>query len=451
MVGQLTVTGITWGSARWAQIGYWIDEGHAGRGIIPTAVALACDHCLRTMRPAPDRDRDPTRERRQPAGRGEARLHPDRARPALPAHQRRWRDHVLFALTVEEVPEGVRCPARALAASADGLTTQSPQSHDSQATHRSRCRGRSDSGHTVVPVGLTGVIYAARRRGLGGRICSRMALRRHDQAARKPLDRAVLVGHARAGPPRVARDDASSCTPPRTVDRVLTLPLHPVRRPSRRQPRPRPTRAALKAAAARRRRVLVVLVSLTLLTGDRRRPSVSSRCGPLAVPVALIVAFLLVARRQVRRASEAYWDEVADAQPEAHQRHHPSRGARRRVARRDEDRPAAGAEEDDDEPTITLTAGGSRGGARSASVSCTTADGELAVGPAAGHLADVRRQAGRQAQLPHDRPRRARHVVVRPLRAGDRDGRRAPQPTLRRWPRADADEAVDEPPRAVNG
>ncbi|MBA2559353.1 MAG: GNAT family N-acetyltransferase, partial [Propionibacteriales bacterium] len=50
MVGQLTVTGLTWGSARWAQIGYWIDKGYAGRGIMPLAVAMACDHCLLTMR-----------------------------------------------------------------------------------------------------------------------------------------------------------------------------------------------------------------------------------------------------------------------------------------------------------------------------------------------------------------------------------------------------------------
>ncbi len=49
MVGQLTVTGIAWGSARWAQMGYWIDERHAGRGIIALAVAMACDHCLQTM------------------------------------------------------------------------------------------------------------------------------------------------------------------------------------------------------------------------------------------------------------------------------------------------------------------------------------------------------------------------------------------------------------------
>lgn len=44
MVGQLTVNGITWGSARWASLGYWVSEKYAGRGITPTGVALICDH-----------------------------------------------------------------------------------------------------------------------------------------------------------------------------------------------------------------------------------------------------------------------------------------------------------------------------------------------------------------------------------------------------------------------
>lgn len=48
MVGQLTVSGITWGSARWANIGYWIAQDHAGKSIIPTAVALVCDHLFAT-------------------------------------------------------------------------------------------------------------------------------------------------------------------------------------------------------------------------------------------------------------------------------------------------------------------------------------------------------------------------------------------------------------------
>ncbi|MET0953634.1 MAG: GNAT family protein [Aeromicrobium sp.] len=48
LVGMLTVNGITWGSARWANLGYWVARSHAGRGITPTAVALVCDHLLTT-------------------------------------------------------------------------------------------------------------------------------------------------------------------------------------------------------------------------------------------------------------------------------------------------------------------------------------------------------------------------------------------------------------------
>ncbi|GAA5008277.1 hypothetical protein GCM10025734_50220 [Kitasatospora paranensis] len=49
LVGQLTVGGITWGSMCSANVGYWVDEEVAGRGIMPTAVALAVDHCFRTL------------------------------------------------------------------------------------------------------------------------------------------------------------------------------------------------------------------------------------------------------------------------------------------------------------------------------------------------------------------------------------------------------------------
>ena len=44
MVGLLTVNGITLGSSRSANLGYWIARTHAGRGIIPSAVAMVCDH-----------------------------------------------------------------------------------------------------------------------------------------------------------------------------------------------------------------------------------------------------------------------------------------------------------------------------------------------------------------------------------------------------------------------
>jgi ribosomal-protein-alanine N-acetyltransferase len=46
LVGQLTVAGITRGAMQSATVGYWIDRGHAGRGIVPTALAMVVDHCF---------------------------------------------------------------------------------------------------------------------------------------------------------------------------------------------------------------------------------------------------------------------------------------------------------------------------------------------------------------------------------------------------------------------
>jgi ribosomal-protein-alanine N-acetyltransferase len=107
MVGQLTVTGITWGSARWAQVGYWIDERHAGRGIITTAVAMACDHCLAmglhrieiAIRPENAASlRIVEKLGFDTIGLAPRYLHINGA----------WRDHLLFAITAEQVPGGLR-------------------------------------------------------------------------------------------------------------------------------------------------------------------------------------------------------------------------------------------------------------------------------------------------------------------------------------------------------
>ena len=88
LAGQLTVSGIVGGSASWGQIGYWVDQRLAGRGIIPTAVALAVDYCFQVMSAAPDRDRHPAREHQEPAGGGQAGFPPRGAAAALSAHRR---------------------------------------------------------------------------------------------------------------------------------------------------------------------------------------------------------------------------------------------------------------------------------------------------------------------------------------------------------------------------
>ncbi|MCW2545062.1 MAG: GCN5-related N-acetyltransferase [Frankiales bacterium] len=107
LVGQLTVAGIHRGAAQSATIGYWIDESHAGRGITPTAVAMAVDHCFA----------------RVGLHRVEISIRPDN-RASLRVvekvgfrdegvHQRllyidgSWCDHRCFALTVEDQPDGL--------------------------------------------------------------------------------------------------------------------------------------------------------------------------------------------------------------------------------------------------------------------------------------------------------------------------------------------------------
>lgn len=105
--GQLTVGAIVWGSARSAQVGYWIDRAFAGRGVTPTAVALAVDHCFfaaglhrieANIRPE---NRASRRVAEKLGFRAEGvrrrQLHIDGA----------WRDHICYALTVEDVPAGL--------------------------------------------------------------------------------------------------------------------------------------------------------------------------------------------------------------------------------------------------------------------------------------------------------------------------------------------------------
>ncbi len=45
-VGQVTVGSIHRGSLSSTTLGYWVDQAYAGRGLVPTAVALAVDHCF---------------------------------------------------------------------------------------------------------------------------------------------------------------------------------------------------------------------------------------------------------------------------------------------------------------------------------------------------------------------------------------------------------------------
>jgi ribosomal-protein-alanine N-acetyltransferase len=46
LVGQMHLFGIAWGSLRSASAGYWVAQSVAGQGVVPFALAAACDHAF---------------------------------------------------------------------------------------------------------------------------------------------------------------------------------------------------------------------------------------------------------------------------------------------------------------------------------------------------------------------------------------------------------------------
>ena len=105
--GQLNVSGITRGSLHSASLGYWIDQRFAGRGVMPTAVALVTDHCFDVVG----------------LHRVEVNIRPENAASRRVVEKlgfreeglrRRflhiageWRDHLSYALVAEDVSIGV--------------------------------------------------------------------------------------------------------------------------------------------------------------------------------------------------------------------------------------------------------------------------------------------------------------------------------------------------------
>jgi len=107
LAGQLTVSGIVGGSASWGQVGYWVDQRFAGRGIIPTAVALACDYCFDVL--SLHRIEIAIRPENDKSLRVVSKLgfRSEGVRPRYLHIDGEWRDHLVFALNAEEVPEGL--------------------------------------------------------------------------------------------------------------------------------------------------------------------------------------------------------------------------------------------------------------------------------------------------------------------------------------------------------
>jgi ribosomal-protein-alanine N-acetyltransferase len=103
IVGQMSLFGISFGSLMSVAAGYWVDEDAAGRGITPTALALAGDYALGVLG----------------LHRIEVNIRPENANSIAVVHKLgfrdeglrprylhidgAWRDHLSFALTSEDL------------------------------------------------------------------------------------------------------------------------------------------------------------------------------------------------------------------------------------------------------------------------------------------------------------------------------------------------------------
>ncbi len=107
LVGQLTVSSIVYGSLRGAAIGYWVGRRVAGRGITPTAVALATDHCFFVL--GLHRIEVNIRPENAPSLRvvEKLQLRDEGLRERYLHIAGDWADHRTFAITAEEVPDGL--------------------------------------------------------------------------------------------------------------------------------------------------------------------------------------------------------------------------------------------------------------------------------------------------------------------------------------------------------
>ena len=107
LAGQLTIGNVVRGAFNSAYAGYWVDSHVAGNGVMPTALALAVDHCFSSVG----------------LHRLEANVRPENVASRRVVeklgfrqeglHQRylaidgAYRDHIGYAVTQEDVPEGM--------------------------------------------------------------------------------------------------------------------------------------------------------------------------------------------------------------------------------------------------------------------------------------------------------------------------------------------------------
>ena len=107
VVGQLNVSNILYGSVGSAILGYWIAPEFAGKQITPTAVALVSDYLLNII--GLHRIEIAIRPENKASLRIVEKLgfRFEGTKERYIHINGDWRDHYLFAVTQEEVPEGI--------------------------------------------------------------------------------------------------------------------------------------------------------------------------------------------------------------------------------------------------------------------------------------------------------------------------------------------------------
>lgn len=107
LAGQITASNVVRGAFDSTSVGYWVDGALAGRGVLPTALAMLVDHCFdavglhrveANIRP----ENVASRRVVDKLGFREEGLH-----PRYLYIDGGWRDHLSFAVTREDVPDGM--------------------------------------------------------------------------------------------------------------------------------------------------------------------------------------------------------------------------------------------------------------------------------------------------------------------------------------------------------
>ena len=107
LAGQLTVSSIQYGSLCGGTIGYWLSKSVAGRGVMPTAVALVVDYCFTML------DLHRIEINIRPENHASLRVveklgFRDEGLRARYMHIKgQWCDHRTFAICAEDVPGGL--------------------------------------------------------------------------------------------------------------------------------------------------------------------------------------------------------------------------------------------------------------------------------------------------------------------------------------------------------